>query len=169
MSGNQSGPVRPKEILTVLGRVLLGGVFLYLGAVKAMEPVEFLKQVRQFGVVQAPWWLNFTAATLPWCEIVCGVLLLLGVAVRGTALVAFGLLVPFSGLILWRALELQAAGGGPLCAIRFDCGCGVGEVLACRKLTENALLVAVSVGLIFSRVDRFCLRHALRPTSRPQP
>jgi hypothetical protein len=45
--------------------------------------------------------------------------------------------------------------------VRFDCGCGAGEVLICRKLVENGLLILLSGGLLFSRSRRLCARHSL--------
>jgi hypothetical protein len=32
--------------------------------------------------------------------------------------------------------------------VKFDCGCGAGEVLACHKLVENCLLMALSAWLL---------------------
>ena len=166
MNGAARPAFSPGDALTVVARWALAGVFLYLGAEKALQPVEFLKLLRQFGIFETPWLLNLTAAALPWFEIVCGLLLLLGVAVRGAALVVLGLLVPFTVFVLLRALELRGASGLALCAIKFDCGCGAGEVFACRKLAENALLMVLSLGLVVSGRDRFCLRHTLWP-ARP--
>ena len=71
------------------------------------------------------------------------------------------MLVPFTVLLLLRALAMREAGGLPFCAIKFDCGCGAGEVLICRKLAENILLTAVSGGLIFWRRNGLCLRHSV--------
>ena len=71
------------------------------------------------------------------------------------------MLVPFTVLVFLRALALQQSGGLPFCAIQFDCGCGAGEVLICRKLAENALLLASSSVLIFRRNSRLGLRPNL--------
>jgi uncharacterized membrane protein YphA (DoxX/SURF4 family) len=150
----------------VVARWALAAVFIYLGFEKALQPVEFLKLLRQFHVFETPWLLNFAAATLPWFEIICGLLLLLGVAVRGTALIVLGLLVPFTVMVLLRALELRGASGVALCAVKFDCGCGTGEVLACGKLAENALLIVLAIALVVSTCDRFCLRPVLRGDPR---
>jgi uncharacterized membrane protein YphA (DoxX/SURF4 family) len=101
------------------------------------------------------------ASTLPWFEIFCGLLLLLGIGVRGAALMLVAMLIPFTIIVFLRALAMHQAGGLPFCAIKFDCGCGSGEVLICRKLFENTLLTLLSLGLIFWRKDRLCLRHNL--------
>jgi uncharacterized membrane protein YphA (DoxX/SURF4 family) len=149
------------ELRVVLVRWALGALFLYMGLSKAVQPVEFLKLVREYELVQTPFWLNTIAATLPWFEVICGLLLLTGVAVRGTALLLLAMLVPFTLVVLQRALSMQAELAIPLCAVRFDCGCGAGEVLICRKLVENGLLILLSGGLLFSRSQRLCARHSL--------
>jgi uncharacterized membrane protein YphA (DoxX/SURF4 family) len=156
-----SGKARAVEVFAVLARWFLGGMFLYLGLSKALHPVEFLKLVRQYDLLQHHLLLNFVASTLPWFEIFCGLLLLLGVAVRGAAVMLVAMLVPFTWSVLLRALDIHAAGNLPFCAIKFDCGCGAGEVLICRKLAENVALTALSTALIFWRSHRLCLRPVL--------
>ncbi|HEY6166967.1 MAG TPA: MauE/DoxX family redox-associated membrane protein [Verrucomicrobiae bacterium] len=146
---------------TALVRCLLGALFIYMGLNKTLHPVEFLKLVRQYDVLHAPFALNLVASALPWFEVFCGMLLVLGVAVRGTAVMLVAMLVPFTVLVFLRALAIQKTGGLPFCAIKFDCGCGAGEVLICRKLAENILLTAISIGLVFWRKTSLCLRHGL--------
>jgi uncharacterized membrane protein YphA (DoxX/SURF4 family) len=149
------------EAAAVLMRWALGAFFIYMGLKKAMHPVEFLKLARQYEMVHSPFLLNSIAAGLPWFETFCGILLLMGVAVRGTALTLVGVLVPFTWLVLRRALALQALHGIPFCAVKFDCGCGAGEVFICRKLTENFILILVSCWLVSGMGRAFCARHTL--------
>jgi uncharacterized membrane protein YphA (DoxX/SURF4 family) len=146
-----------------IARWVLGGVFVYLGAAKIADPVGFLKAVRQFGIVAdtSPTLLNPMAALLPWLEVWCGLLLVLGVAVRGTALALLTLLVVFTWAITLRARDLHAAEGIAFCSIAFDCGCGTGIVNACRKLAENAGLILLGLTVLVSRSGRLCLRRRL--------
>jgi len=146
-------PSRVAPLAALAARWLLGILFLYMGLSKALHPVEFLKLVRQYDLVQTPLLLNLIGACLPWFEAFCGLLLLAGVAVRGTALVLVAMLIPFTALVWRRALLLHATGGLPFCAIKFDCGCGAGEVFICRKLAENAGLLLLC-GLLI------CWRHS---------
>ena len=150
------------ELFSVLARYLLGALFLYMGLNKALHPVEFLKLVHQYDALHSYLWLNVVASALPWFETFCALLLLLGLAVRGTAVMLVAMLIPFTILVLLRALAMHKTGGLPFCAIKFDCGCGTGEVFICRKLAENILLTAMASGLIFwPGGDRLCLRHSL--------
>jgi len=154
------------DVLAAAGRWFLGGVFVLMGVTKALAPVEFLKVIRQYNVFESHLLMNFVAAALPWFEVCCGVLLIVGVAVRGTALLLIGMLVPFTILIWQRALDIQEAKVLAFCAIKFDCGCGAGEVPVCRKLGENAGLMALSIWLLFWPAHRWCLRLRL---GRKQP
>ena len=128
-----------------------------------MDPVDFLKLIRQYDLVDTPFLLNLIASTLPWFEVFCGVLLIGGVAVRGTAAVTLLMQIPFTILVLQRALAIHAETSLPFCAIRFDCGCGAGEVPICFKLIENSLLILLSGLLVAWRNPRFCLRSRLFP------
>ena len=145
------------NLLTVLARWSLGAVFLFLGLAKALHPVDFLKLTHQYELTQNVLLSNFIAAALPWFEIFCGLLLLAGVAVRGTALALTAMLVPFTLLVWHRALLLHAALHIPFCAVKFDCGCGAGAEFICRKLVENILLTVLSAWLLAGRGRQFCV------------
>jgi hypothetical protein len=119
-----------------------------MGCSKALHPELFLKLLRQYDLTSQPVVLNSLAACLPWFEVFCGLVLLAGVAVRGTALLVVLMLVPFTAVVLHRALGVASLQHIALCAVRFDCGCGGGEVLICRKLVENAFLILLSLALV---------------------
>ena len=155
------------NLFTLLMRWLMGAVFLYTGLSKALHPVDFLKLVRQYDLVQSSLPLNLIAAGLPWFEIFCGLLLLAGVAVRGTALTLMLMLVPLTVLVFQRSLVLQSALAIPFCAVKFDCGCGTGVVFICHKLAENFLLILMSGWLLAGYGRQFSLRFELiKPHSR---
>ena len=158
------------DIFAVLARWVLGAAFLYFGLNKALHPVEFLKMVRQYDLVHSSLLLNPVAVILPWFEVFCGLLLLTGVAVRGTAVMLIVMLVPFTVLVFRRALALQSARHIPFCAIKFDCGCGNGEVFICRKLPENLLFIMFSVWLLAGYGRKLCIRHTLTScAAKPNP
>ena len=155
------------DIFTVLARWLLGAGFIYLGLNKALHPVDFLKLMQQYDITQNVLFLNCIAAWLPWFEVFCGLLLLLGVAVRGTALTLLSMLVPFTLLVFYRASILQTLQDIPFCAVKFDCGCGTGEEFVCRKLLENFLLILLSIWLLAGQSCQWCLRFSLaKPRSQ---
>ncbi len=153
--------VAKAEYAALLARWLLGALFIYMGLNKALDPVGFLKLVRQYELVSNYLLLNSVAAALPWFEVFCGLLLVLGVAVRGSALMLIGMLIPFTIVVFRRALAISAAQGIPFCAVKFDCGCGTGEVLICWKVPENLILLLLSVWLLSGRGRLLAARFSL--------
>lgn len=149
------------ESTALLARWLVGGLFIYMGMNKALHPVDFLKLVHQYDLVSVSWLLNSIAAALPWFEVFCGLLLVAGIAVRGSALMLVLMLIPFTLVVLKRGLAISAAQHLPFCAVKFDCGCGTGEVYICRKLPENCFLILLSIWLMTGRGRRLAARFSL--------
>jgi uncharacterized membrane protein YphA (DoxX/SURF4 family) len=135
-----------------------------MGLVKALDPVTFLKLVREYEMVGNPVVLNLIASVLPWFEVFCGVLLLTGVAVRGSALVLLGMLIPFTLIVLKRALAIASAEGILFCAVKFNCGCGGGDVYICQKLIENTGLMLLALLPLAGLGKRWALRFSLWST-----
>ena len=156
------------DVSAVLARWLVGAAFLYMGLNKALDPVDFLKLLRQYDLTQSSLLLNSLAAALPWFEVFCGLLLLLGIAVRGTALTLLFMLLPFTALVLHRALLLQSALSIPFCAVQFDCGCGSGTEFICDKLLENFLLILLAGWLLAGHGRQLSLRFNLIKSSSQQ-
>lgn len=103
--------IRNRAALFVF-RIVLGGLFVYAGAVKALEPLDFAQNIRNYRLVGQE--LSFLAAViLPWVEILAGVFLIAGVWRRGAALTVSGLLVFFIVLTLVTMVR----------GIDVDCGC----------------------------------------------
>jgi uncharacterized membrane protein YphA (DoxX/SURF4 family) len=150
-------------------RWFLGAVFVYMGLEKALDPVSFLKLVRQYDMVHTPFLLNSVAVALPWFEVFCGALLLAGIAVRGAALTLTCVLIPFTALVWHRALILQAARVIPFCAVKFDCGCGGGEVFICGKLLENAGLILLALWVLSGCGRWLALRYSLTAQNECPP
>ena len=161
MKNESGGGCNAVEIFTVLARWLLGAAFIGMGLSKAWRPVDFLKLVRAYEIVQNYFWLNSIAAVLPWFEVFCGLLLLAGIAVRGTALLLTLMLVTFTSVILQRALAIMAAHAISFWAVKFDCGCGTGEVFIWQKLLENSGLIILSGWLLFGHGKKLCARYSL--------
>ncbi len=152
----------------VVARWWLGVVFIFMGLHKALpHPEAFLKLVREYDMVTNPLLLNSIGAVLPWFEVYCGVLLLAGVAVRAAALNLLIMLVPFTLVVLKRALAIAATSSLPFCAIKFDCGCGAGEVYICHKLVENAVLMLLAGWLLTIPRQPLSLRFTLLPQKQP--
>ena len=151
----------------LVARVLLGVVFILMGAAKTSDPAGFLKMIREYHMFPEQTYLlmNLTAVVLPWLEVVCGMLLLLGLATRGSALLLAMLLAAFTVAVAARAIGIYHAGNIPFCAIKFDCGCGAGEQYICTKIPENTGLFLLSLIVLLSRSRRLGLADLIRPAS----
>jgi len=151
-----------------LARLLLGGWFVRLGLLKVADPVQFLKLLRQYDVVSdaSPLLLTTLAALLPWLEIWCGLLLVLGVWVRGVALTMLVMLTTFTLLVAHHGAELAQQRGVPFCGVSFDCGCGTGEVNVCGKVLENSVLWLLALAALLSRSRSWCLARPAVTASR---
>jgi uncharacterized membrane protein YphA (DoxX/SURF4 family) len=107
--------------LTLLGRILLGGVLLLAGYLKAKSPAEAQMAVRAYKLLPISV-ANIFGLALPWLEIGGGILLIAGLAVRYSAIFGGLLMLLFVGAIS------QAWARG----LSIDCGCfgGGGQVAA---------------------------------------
>ncbi len=103
--------IKNKTLLVVF-RLVLGGLFIYAGVVKVLDPLDFAQNIRNYRLVGQS--LSFIAAVvLPWLEILAGVALAAGIWKRASALIISGLLVFFILLTL-----VTIARG-----LDVDCGC----------------------------------------------
>lgn len=159
------GWVRSHPLPMLVARLVLGGVYVWFGWNKVVEPVAFLKALRDYDLlpVAPPQALNLTVVVLPWIEILCGGLLLVGAWLRAAGALLLGLTAVFTVALTLRAGELAEAAGLGLCAVRFDCGCGVGEVWFCPKLAENVGLLALAVVAVVSRSRRLSVEGLVAP------
>jgi uncharacterized membrane protein YphA (DoxX/SURF4 family) len=133
--------------------------------VKILDPIEkFLKPLKTYGILplDPPWIINSIALVLPWVELVAGVLIVLGIARRASALLLFGMLAVFTPAVVHFALQYQGEHPEiPFHRIVLDCGCGSGPVNIVKKIAENTGLLLLSAWLLISRSQRFVLRPFL--------
>jgi uncharacterized membrane protein YphA (DoxX/SURF4 family) len=96
----------------LLARLILGGVLLVAGYLKAVTPDKSMMAVRAYEVL--PIWLaNAFGIILPWLEIGAGILLIIGVAIRYAAIFGSALMV----LFIIAIAQAWARG------LSIDCGC----------------------------------------------
>jgi uncharacterized membrane protein YphA (DoxX/SURF4 family) len=162
-----------RDLFPTLARWVVGGAFVYMGIRKILDfetfqlvdPSVFLKLINEYHFTANYLITNPIAAGLPWFEVFCGLLLLAGVAVRGTALVVLSMLLPFTFVIVKRGLLVSAQQHLSFCQVQFDCGCGGGEIPICPKILSNTALVVLSACLVAGRGRKFALRYfVLRPS-----
>lgn len=96
----------------LLARIVLGGVLLIAGYLKAFSPDKSMMAVRAYDVLPI-WIANALGIILPWLEIGAGLLLIIGVGIRYSA--AFG--AALMALFIIAIAQAWARG------LSIDCGC----------------------------------------------
>jgi len=96
-------------LLVSLLRVALGAVFIVASLDKIQDPEAFATSIANYRLL--PYKLiNGIAIVLPWLELVTGTLLVLGVWIRASTMIVWGLLLAFSVAIsqaLARGLDIN--------------------------------------------------------------
>jgi len=118
----------------ILWRIV--GIFIYAGAIKAMDPVGFASDIDNYKIL--PWSLAVRLAFyLPWLEMLCGLALILHFFYRGGLLILSGLTFVFiAASVISRARGLD-----------ITCGC-FGHASKNWSFTGHLLLdLAIFAGL----------------------
>ncbi len=95
-------------VLSLVFRLFLGGMFLYAGIIKIIDPLGFAQALYNYHILPG-WLINPAAIMLPWLELLTGGSLLLGFWTPGGALSASGLLGIFAialGINLARGVDI---------------------------------------------------------------
>ena len=134
-----------------LCRLLLGGVFVWAGAVKALDVPAFAGQVAAYQLLPYAW--NYAvAATLPYIELLAGALLLANLRVKPAAL----LLILLNVLFIIVLASVVARG------LSIDCGCFGADAgtTPLQALGRDIVLVLLAVAVYWQH-DRYALPTAV--------
>ena len=153
-----------RDVIGLLARLGLAAVWLISGIIKAVDPRTTVVAVRAYQIFPESL-VGIIAGILPFLEIALGVLLVIGLATRLTAVLSAVVLVAFIAGVI------SAAARG----LSIDCGCfgGGGDVAAGQTAyTEEILLdlgfLTLAVYLILRpdtplSVDRWVRRRTGQP------
>ena len=170
----QSSPLNFRRAIIWLGRLVLGGIFLYAGYSKAFLPnhslwpffvlkfsvsmnlSNFAQQVDAFKLLP-PWGVQFVANTLPFAEMALGLLVLIGWRLRIWAPILTVIMLGFF-VVVTRAYLLH---------MNINCGCfATPEPIGPRKILEDAALSALALAMTYFA---FIEARKPHPWSAPQP
>jgi len=101
-----------QPILTLIFRLLVGGVLLVAGAIKAQSPADAASAVAAYKILPIKL-AHIVGYALPWLEIAIGILLIIGLSVRFAAITGGVVMLMFIGAIA----SVWARG------MLIDCGC----------------------------------------------
>ena len=98
LSGNASTSNVKNRTLNILRRIvdlIVAGVFIYAGAIKALDPVQFASDIDNYKIF--PWPISVALAFyLPWLEIFCGFALVGRLLYRGALSILMALVLMFT-------------------------------------------------------------------------
>jgi uncharacterized membrane protein YphA (DoxX/SURF4 family) len=134
-----------RRALVFAGRIALALVFLWAAIAKLHDPWElFAMDLDSMHVLPAAW-VTFVARTLPWFELLLGILLAVGIRMKYVASAATALLGVFFTVMVWLYLR----------GFQGDCGCfGPGEQLGPKTLARDAALLLLSVWVTWEAFKR---------------
>ena len=139
--------------LTLVSRLILGGVLLVAGLLKVTHPAKSAMAVRAYEVLPIPV-ANFLGYALPWIEVGIALLLILGVAIKPAAMMG-GFL-----MFLFIVAISQAWARG----LTIDCGCfggggqvAKGETKYLEEILRDSGLVILAIYLVKFPRGKFSL------------
>lgn len=122
--------------------LVLGGVFIWAGLLKLFDPLGFAESIANYRAF--PHMLSFILAlVLPWIEVICGVLLIIGLLRRSSAFLLSVLLVAFLVLIAVTIMR----------GIDIDCGCfgTFSRKVDYTLILSDCVLLFLSLNIFFSK------------------
>jgi putative oxidoreductase len=137
---------KARHYFLLILRVGLGLTFIYAGTLKIQDTVAFAGSVAAYKLF--PYFFNYlVAATIPWVELTCGILLVVGYKVRATA----GLLAAMNILFIVLLASTIVRG------LDIDCGCfrqGGEKTPAWIAIMRDILILAVALILFTEQKER---------------
>jgi hypothetical protein len=92
--------------------LILGGIFVYAGVIKALDPVQFANDIDNYKTL--PWFISVRLALyLPWLEIFCGLAVIFRFLYRGGLSILTALVAVFIGATIAAKLR----------GLDITCGC----------------------------------------------
>lgn len=119
-------------------RIVVGGVFIWAGLLKILDTLEFAQSIANYRVFSRD--LSFLIAlVLPWFEVLCGILVILGIFRSASSLCLSGLLGAFLILITVTILR----------GLDVDCGCfgSIGRHVDYRLLLTDIVLLYMTLNI----------------------
>ena len=142
-------------LITLCARLILGGVLIVAGGLKAFVPAEAASAVAAYKILPTQM-AHYLGYALPWLEIAIGLLLIIGISIRMAAIVAGGIMVIFIAAII----SVWSRG------LLIDCGCfGGGGVIDPSKAAAvhrtYATEIARDLGLALSALYLYFFPYGL--------
>ena len=139
------------DYLLLIFRIVVGMIFIFASLEKITNPAKFAENILNYKLLPDIF-INLLAITLPWIELICGLLLLFGIRSRESSIIIFTMLMIFTIGVFIAVLR----------GLNIDCGCFgtlMAEKIGLQKIIENIVLLIFSFIIILSGAGRFSLKN----------
>ncbi len=133
--------IRNRDLLLGL-RFIVGGVFIWAGILKILDPLEFAQGIDNYRAF--PRFISFfLALVLPWLEVICGSFLIFGLFRKASAFLVSCFLAGFLLLVTSAILR----------GLDIDCGCfgSLSRKVDYKLIVADSLLLFFSLNILFLR------------------
>jgi len=130
--------------LATLARLALGALFVFSGVVKLNDPQAFAFAIKGFKLVESHDLIVQATFSIPWTEVLVGVLLVLGLFTRVAASALLAMLAVFTGAVISVIAR----------DIDTTCGCFgnfLGAEIDGKTVMRNAVLIALTILVLCNR------------------
>jgi putative oxidoreductase len=138
-------PFARRNLVWRIVDLIVGGVFVYAGAIKVLDPVQFANDIDNYKML--PWFVSVCLSLyLPWLEIFCGLAVIFRFLYRGGLSILTALVAVFIGATIFAKMR----------GLDITCGC-FGHASKNWNFSTHLLLdllILLAALALFSRVWR---------------
>ncbi len=141
------------DLVQLTARIVVGFMFILVGLAKISDPQLFAKEIANYRILPELL-VNWTAIILPWVELVCGLLLIVGVRLKANSALIGAMLAMFIIFVAsaWaRGLDI-------------NCGCYskiAEQTVGLQKILENVGLLLLAAVSFFIPKQRISLENLI--------
>lgn len=137
-------------LLAAVFRWILGLIFIYASIHKIADPIAFSETIYNYRILP-DMLVNFLAIWLPWLELFAGLSLIIGIYIKGGALIISILSMAFAivvGTALFRGLDISCG-----CFYAYD----TEEIIEWTYMAQDLCLLIMGLQVLFFDNGRYIL------------
>ena len=141
-------------LLAAVFRWILGLIFIYASIHKIADPIAFSEVIYNYRILPDIL-VNFLAIWLPWLELFAGLSLIIGIWIKGGALIISILSMAFAivvGTALFRGLDISCG-----CFYAYD----TEEIIEWTYMAQDLCLLIMGLQVLFFDKGRYALTYKI--------
>lgn len=140
--------------LSLVARVVAGGIFLLAAITKIAAPATFAKEIVNYGIIPDVL-SNFMALSLPWAELIVAFMLIAGIRLKTAAVLSIALYLMFNIAIAIAMIK----------GLNINCGCHtkvMAEQVGLPKLLENTGSLLLCLYIYFFPAKKITIENLIQ-------